>query len=76
MNEKIIKPATGDNNAIVSQFDKVNAVLSQTKNDLASTKSELSKVKSEINCLFLSVYLSQNPNILSAKRQNLHSENS
>lgn len=63
--------ATGDNNAIVSQFDKVNAVLSQTKNDLASTKSELSKVKSEINSVNREQKLNINISGLESKIANL-----
>jgi TP901 family phage tail tape measure protein len=43
--------ADGDNNAIVTQFNKVNASLSQTKNDLKITTSELSKVNSELNSI-------------------------
>lgn len=43
--------ADGDNNAIVSQFNKVNTSLSQTQNDLKVTSSELSKVKSELNSI-------------------------
>lgn len=38
--------ASGDNNAIVSQFNKVNAVLSQTQNDLKVTRSEYSQLVS------------------------------
>lgn len=38
--------ATDDNNAIVSQFNKVNAVLSQTQNDLKVTRSEYSQLVS------------------------------
>ena len=43
--------AEGDNNAIVTQFNKVNTSLSQTKNDLKATRSELSKVKSELTSI-------------------------
>lgn len=35
--------ASGDNNAIVTQFNKVNTVLSQTQNDLKVTRSEYSQ---------------------------------
>lgn len=38
--------ASGDNNAIVSQFNRVNVVLSQTQNDLRVTRSEYSQLVS------------------------------
>ena len=38
--------ASGDNNVIVSQFNKVNAVLSQTQNDLKVTRSEYAQLVS------------------------------
>lgn len=59
--------ASGDNNAIVSQFDKVNSALSQTQNDLKITGSELSKVKSELTSINRSEKLNINISGLESK---------